>query len=297
MTELYRHIGESTDIPAGDIGVGGREIGYLFGMYKRLTNRFETGVLTGKSLSWGGSQTRTEATGYGTVLFAQRMLQTRGMDLEGQRVMISGAGNVAIYAAEKAEQLGAKVVTVSDSSGWVLDEDGIDVELLKQVKEVERGRLTDYANRKAGVTYHSGSKPWAVGGTVALPCATQNELTSKDAKRLLDGGVKVVAEGANMPCTPNATSLFQDSGVLFAPGKAANAGGVATSALEMSQNAARSSWSFEKVEAELTKIMHNIHDECAQTAEEYGHAGNYVIGANINSFLKVANAMMEQGIV
>lgn len=297
MTELYRHIGENTDIPAGDIGVGGREIGYLFGMYKRLTNRFETGVLTGKSLSWGGSQTRTEATGYGTVLFAQRMLQTRGMDLEGQRVMISGAGNVAIYAAEKAEQLGAKVVTVSDSSGWVLDEDGIDVELLKQVKEVERGRLTDYANRKAGVTYHSGSKPWAVGGTVALPCATQNELTSQDAKRLLDGGVKVVAEGANMPCTPNATSLFQDSGVLFAPGKAANAGGVATSALEMSQNAARSSWSFEKVETELTKIMHNIHDECAQTAEEYGHAGNYVIGANINSFLKVAHAMTEQGIV
>lgn len=297
MTELYRHIGENTDIPAGDIGVGGREIGYLFGMYKRLTNRFETGVLTGKSLSWGGSQTRTEATGYGTVLFAQRMLQTRGMDLEGQRVMISGAGNVAIYAAEKAEQLGAKVVTVSDSSGWVLDEDGIDVELLKQVKEVERGRLTDYANRKAGVTYHSGSKPWAVGGTVALPCATQNELTSQDAKRLLDGGVKVVAEGANMPCTPNATSLFQDSGVLFAPGKAANAGGVATSALEMSQNAARSSWSFEKVETELTKIMHNIHDECAQTAEEYGHADNYVIGANINSFLKVAHAMTEQGIV
>lgn len=297
MTELYRHIGENTDIPAGDIGVGGREIGYLFGMYKRLTNRFETGVLTGKSLSWGGSQTRTEATGYGTVLFAQRMLQTRGMDLEGQRVMISGAGNVAIYAAEKAEQLGAKVVTVSDSSGWVLDEDGIDVELLKQVKEVERGRLTNYANRKAGVTYHSGSKPWAVGGTVALPCATQNELTSQDAKRLLDGGVKVVAEGANMPCTPNATSLFQDSGVLFAPGKAANAGGVATSALEMSQNAARSSWSFEKVETELTKIMHNIHDECAQTAEEYGHAGNYVIGANINSFLKVAHAMTEQGIV
>ena len=297
MTELYRHIGENTDIPAGDIGVGGREIGYLFGMYKRLTNRFETGVLTGKSLSWGGSQTRTEATGYGTVLFAQRMLQTRGMDLEGQRVMISGAGNVAIYAAEKAEQLGAKVVTVSDSSGWVLDEDGSDVELLKQVKEVERGRLTDYANRKAGVTYHSGSKPWAVGGTVALPCATQNELTSQDAKRLLDGGVKVVAEGANMPCTPNATSLFQDSGVLFAPGKAANAGGVATSALEMSQNAARSSWSFEKVETELTKIMHNIHDECAQTAEEYGHAGNYVIGANINSFLKVAHAMTEQGIV
>ncbi|MDU5615258.1 NADP-specific glutamate dehydrogenase [Varibaculum cambriense] len=297
MTELYRHIGEYTDIPAGDIGVGGREIGYLFGMYKRLTNRFETGVLTGKSLSWGGSQARTEATGYGAVLFAQRMLQTRGLDLEGQRVMISGAGNVAIYAAEKAEQLGAKVVTVSDSSGWVLDKDGIDVQLLKQVKEVERARLTEYAKRKPGVTYHSGSKPWAVGGTVALPCATQNELTSQDAKRLLDGGVKVVAEGANMPCTPNATSLFQDSGVLFAPGKAANAGGVATSALEMSQNASRASWSFEKVEKELTKIMHNIHDECAQTAEEYGHAGDYVMGANINSFLKVAHAMMEQGIV
>lgn len=297
MTELYRHIGEYTDIPAGDIGVGGREIGYLFGMYKRLTNRFETGVLTGKSLSWGGSQARPEATGYGTVLFAQRMLQTSGADMEGQRVMISGAGNVAIYAVEKAEQLGAKVVTVSDSSGWVLDEDGIDVQLLKQIKEVERGRLTEYADRKPGVSYHSGSKPWAVGGTVALPCATQNELTSKDAKRLLDGGVKVVAEGANMPCTPNATELFQDSGVLFAPGKAANAGGVATSALEMSQNAARASWSFEKVEKELTKIMHTIHDECAQTAEEYGQAGNYVVGANINSFLKVANAMTEQGIV
>lgn len=297
MTELYRHIGDQTDIPAGDIGVGGREIGYLFGMYKRLTNRFEPGVLTGKSLNWGGSEVRTEATGYGTVLFAQRMLQTKGEDLEGQRVTISGSGNVAIYAAEKAQQLGAKVVTVSDSSGWVLDEDGIDVQLLQQIKEVERGRIKEYADRKAGVKFFSGSRPWGVEADVALPCATQNELDIEDARSLLKNGVKAVAEGANMPTTPDATDLFQQNNVLFAPGKAANAGGVATSALEMQQNAARAKWDFPEAEAQLTKIMHDIHDDCAQTAEEYGFAGDYVKGANIAGFLKVATAMTEQGIV
>lgn len=297
MTELYRHIGEYTDIPAGDIGVGGREIGYLFGMYKRLTNRYETGVLTGKGLLWGGSQTRTEATGYGTVLFAQSMLKTKGEDLEGQRVAISGAGNVAIYAAQKATQLGAKVVTVSDSSGWVLDEAGIDVELLQQVKEVERARLSEYAKRRPGAKYFDQGRPWDVGATVALPCATQNELDENDAKNLLKGGVKAVAEGANMPCTPEATDLFQDSNVLFGPGKAANAGGVATSALEMQQNASRASWTFAQVETELTRIMKEIHDECYATAEAYGKPGDYVSGANISSFLKVAQAMTQQGIV
>lgn len=297
MTELYRHIGDHTDIPAGDIGVGGREIGYLFGMYKRLTNRFEAGVLTGKSLSWGGSQARTEATGYGTVLFAQRMLQTKGEDFDGQRVTISGSGNVAIYAAQKAEALGAKVVTVSDSSGFVLDEDGIDVALLQQIKEVERGRIKEYADRKPGVKFFAGARPWEVESDVALPCATQNELDLNDAKALLSHGVKAVAEGANMPTTPEATELFKSNGVLFGPGKAANAGGVATSALEMEQNAARARWSFEQAEAALTKIMHDIHDDCAATAEEYGKPGDYVAGANITGFLRVANAMTEHGIV
>lgn len=297
MTELYRHIGDQTDIPAGDIGVGGREVGYLFGMYKRLTNRFEAGVLTGKALGWGGSQARTEATGYGTVLFAQRMLQTKGEDLEGQRVAISGSGNVAIYAAEKAQQLGAKVLTVSDSSGWVLDEDGIDVALLQEIKEVKRGRIKEYAEAKAGVKFFSGSRPWEIPCDVALPCATQNELNLEDAKQLLKGGIKAVAEGANMPTTPDATELFQDNQVLFAPGKAANAGGVATSALEMQQNASRAKWSFEKAETELTAIMHQIHDDCFETADSYGQPGNYVVGANISSFLKVAEAMTQQGIV
>ncbi len=297
MTELYRHIGDSTDVPAGDIGVGGREIGFLFGMYKRITNRFEPGVLTGKSLNWGGSQARIEATGYGTVLFAQRMLQQRGEDIEGQRIAISGSGNVAIYAAQKAQLLGGKVVTLSDSSGWILDESGIDIDLVRQIKEVERGRIEQYAKRKPGVEYFSGSRPWGVGATLALPCATQNELDDDDARSLLKGGVKCVAEGANMPSTPQAIALLQDNGVLFGPGKAANAGGVATSALEMQQNAARAQWTFEQTEKQLTAIMHQIHDECIATAEEYGHPGDYVAGANIAGFLKVAQAMTEQGIV
>lgn len=296
MTELYRHIGDHTDVPAGDIGVGGREIGYLFGMYKRLTNRFEPGVLTGKSLKWGGSLARTEATGYGTVLFAQRMLQSKGEDLDGQRVVISGSGNVAIYAAEKTLALGGKPVTLSDSDGWILDEDGIDVELVKQIKEVERGRIKEYAERKPGVQYFSGSRPWSVACDVALPCATQNELNDKDAAELIKNGVKAVAEGANMPSTPDAIDAFQGSGVLFGPGKAANAGGVATSALEMEQNAARAQWSFEQAESKLTQIMHDIHDDCAATAEEYGKPGDYVAGANIAGFIRVADAMIEQGI-
>lgn len=296
MTELYRHIGDHTDIPAGDIGVGGREIGYLFGMYKRLTNRFESGVLTGKSLRWGGSLARTEATGYGTVLFAQSMLRTRGEDLEGKRVAISGSGNVAIYAAQKAQQLGAIPVTLSDSSGWILDEDGIDLDLVKQIKEVKRGRIKEYADAKPNVKYFSGSRPWSVPVDIALPCATQNELSIADAHDLLSHHVQVVAEGANMPSTPDAIALLQESGVLFAPGKAANAGGVAVSALEMEQNASRAHWSFDKTEAKLTEIMKDIHDSTAETAEEYGQPGNYVLGANIAGFLRVAEAMMEQGI-
>ncbi|MDO5747817.1 MAG: NADP-specific glutamate dehydrogenase [Actinomycetaceae bacterium] len=297
MTELYRHIGEQTDVPAGDIGVGGREIGYLFGMYKRLTNRFESGVLTGKSLNWGGSLVRTEATGYGTVLFAQSMLDVKGETLDGKRVVVSGSGNVSIYAVEKAQQLGADVVTVSDSSGWVLDEDGIDVELLKQIKEVERGRIKEYADRKKGVKFFSGSRPWEVPCDIALPCATQNELNDKDAKRLIENGVKAVSEGANMPSTPDAVDMFQEADVLFGPGKAANAGGVATSALEMEQNASRASWSFEKAEGRLTEIMKNIHDDAYATSEEYGRPGDYVLGANITGFERVATAMLEQGIV
>lgn len=297
MTELYRHIGDQTDVPAGDIGVGGREIGYMFGMYKRLTNRFEAGVLTGKSLKWGGSLVRTEATGYGTVLFAQSMLQTKGEELDGKRIAISGSGNVAIYAAEKAIQLGGLPITLSDSSGWILDEDGIDVELVKQIKEVERGRISEYAERKKGVKYFSGSRPWSVPVEVALPCATQNELNLQDAKELVKNGVQAVAEGANMPTTPDATDLFQGSSVLFGPGKAANAGGVATSALEMEQNAARSRWTFAEAEAKLTAIMKDIHDSAAETAEQYGKPGDYVLGANIAGFTRVAEAMMEQGIV
>lgn len=296
MTELYRHIGDKTDVPAGDIGVGGREVGYLFGMYKRLTNRFEAGVLTGKSLKWGGSLARTEATGYGTVLFAQSMLAKIGEQLDGQRVAISGSGNVAIYAVEKCQQLGAKPVTLSDSSGWILDEDGIDLDLVKQIKEVERGRISEYADRKKGVEYHSGSRPWGVKVDIALPCATQNELNLSDAKELVKNGVKAVAEGANMPTTPDATDLFQQSKVLFGPGKAANAGGVATSALEMEQNAARARWTFEEAEAKLTQIMADIHESCYETAEEYGKKGDYVFGANVAGFLRVADAMMEQGI-
>ena len=298
MTELYRHLGEYTDVPAGDIGVGGREIGYLFGQYKRITNRYESGVLTGKGVSWGGSLVRTEATGYGTVLFTEQMLRTRGLSFDGRRVLVSGSGNVAIYAIEKAQQLGGNVVAASDSRGYVLDEKGIDVALLKQVKEVERASIEVYAQRRGnGAVFVPGERVWAVGGDVALPCATQNELDESDAKDLLNAGVVAVAEGANMPTTPEATALFQDAGVLFAPGKAANAGGVATSALEMQQNASRDAWSFDYTADRLAAIMSGIHDRCATTADEYDQPGNYVAGANIAGFLKVADAMLALGVV
>ncbi|UJP40032.1 NADP-specific glutamate dehydrogenase [Cellulomonas palmilytica] len=296
MTELYRHIGEYTDVPAGDIGVGGREIGYLFGQYKRITNRYESGVLTGKGLTWGGSLVRKEATGYGTVLFAESMLNTIGESFDGQRVVVSGAGNVALYAIEKAQQLGAHVVACSDSSGYVLDENGIDLDLLRQVREVERGRVSVYAERR-GAVYVPGRRVWEVGAQVALPCATQNELDEDDARALVESGLKVVAEGANMPTTPKAIALLTDAEVLYAPGKAANAGGVATSALEMQQNASRDSWTFEHTEARLATIMRDIHDRCLTTADEYGVPGSYVAGANIAGFVRVADAMLALGLV
>ncbi|MDP9986892.1 glutamate dehydrogenase (NADP+) [Arthrobacter oryzae] len=297
MTELYRHIGEYTDVPAGDIGVGGREIGYLFGQYKRITNRYESGVLTGKGISWGGSLVRPEATGFGTVIFTQEMLKTRGTSFDGQRVVVSGSGNVAVNAIAKAQALGATVVACSDSSGYVVDEAGIDVELLRTVKEVERGRLEEYAERRAGVSYVDGGSVWDVDATVALPCATQNELDGGAAARLVRSGLLAVGEGANMPSTRDAVAVFQEAGVLFGPGKAANAGGVATSALEMQQNASRDSWSFEHTEERLTEIMVGIHDRCAATADEYGEPGNYVLGANIGGFVKVADAMLTQGLI
>jgi len=298
MTELYRHIGEYTDVPAGDIGVGGREIGYLFGQYKRITNRYESGVLTGKGVSWGGSLVRPEATGYGVVMFVEQMLKTRGLSLDGQRVIVSGSGNVAINAIAKAQELGGKVVACSDSSGYVVDEAGIDVDLLRQIKEHERGRISEYAQRRGGkVSFVAGGSVWDAGANVALPCATQNELSEDDATSLLKSGVVAVAEGANMPCTPKAIEVFQEAGVLFGPGKAANAGGVATSALEMQQNASRDSWSFEHTEQRLSQIMVNIHDRCAATADEYGSPGNYVVGANIGGFVKVADAMLALGVI
>ena len=297
MTELYRHLGEYTDVPAGDIGVGGREIGYLFGQYKRITNRYESGVLTGKGTGWGGSLVRTEATGYGTVLFAQEMLATRGRSFDGLRVAVSGAGNVAIYAIEKAQSLGAKVVTFSDSSAYVVDEAGIDLALLKEIKEVRRGRAADYVAARPGARLITDGRIWDVPVDVALPCATQNELAGDDAKVLINNGVLAVAEGANMPTTPDAAALLQEAGVLFAPGKAANAGGVATSALEMQQNASRDSWTFADTEARLARIMSGIHASCAETAEEYGAPGNYVLGANIAGFRRVADAMLAFGVV
>ena len=297
MTELYRHIGEYTDVPAGDIGVGGREIGYLFGQYKRITNRYESGVLTGKGITWGGSLVRTEATGFGTVFFAQHMLETKGTSFEGKRVVVSGSGNVAIYAMQKAQQLGGHVVACSDSSGYVVDEAGIDVDLVRQVKEVERARIAEYAARRPSAKFVEGARVWELGAHVALPCATQNELDEQDAKALIASGVLAVAEGANMPTTPAAISMLQDAGVLFAPGKAANAGGVATSALEMQQNASRDSWSFEHTEERLARIMSAIHDRCAATADEYGQPGNYVAGANIAGFTKVADAMLALGVI
>ena len=297
MTELSRHIGPNVDVPAGDIGVGGREIGYLFGQYKRLRNSYDAGVLTGKGLAWGGSLVRTEATGYGTVLFAQSMLATRGQSMEGQRVVVSGAGNVAIYAIEKAQALGAKVVTFSDSSGYVVDEDGVDLELLKQVKEVERGRVADYVKRRPSAQLVTGGSIWDVTCSVALPCATQNELNGDAAVRLLRNGCGVVAEGANMPSTPEAVEHFQAAGILYAPGKAANAGGVATSALEMEQNASRSRWDFATAEAKLTGIMADIHHSCLEAADTYGRPGDYVLGANAAGFVRVADVMNAFGII
>jgi glutamate dehydrogenase (NADP+) len=298
MTELYRHLGEYTDVPAGDIGVGGREIGYMFGQYKRLTNRYEAGVLTGKGLAYGGSRARTEATGYGTVYFTQRMLGTRRTDLAGKRVVVSGSGNVAIYAMEKALAYGARIVACSDSSGYVVDEGGIDLALLKQIKEIRRERIAEYARLKGtGSHFIPGGSIWDVPCEVALPCATQNELSGRDAATLVRNGVVAVAEGANMPCTPEAVKVFQDAAVLFAPGKAANAGGVATSALEMQQNASRDSWTFEQAEARLLQIMNDIHDRCHATAEEYGAGGNYVLGANIAGFVRVADAMRAMGVI
>ena len=297
MTELSRHIGPNVDVPAGDIGVGGREIGYLFGQYKRLRNSYDAGVLTGKGLAWGGSLVRTEATGYGTVLFAQSMLATRGQSMEGQRVVVSGAGNVAIYAIEKAQALGAKVVTFSDSSGYVVDEAGVDLALLKQVKEVERGRVADYVKRRPSAQLVTGGSIWDVTCSVALPCATQNELNGDAAVRLLRNGCGVVAEGANMPSTPEAVEHFQAAGILYAPGKAANAGGVATSALEMEQNASRSRWDFATAEAKLTGIMADIHHSCLEAADTYRRPGDYVLGANAAGFVRVADVMNAFGII
>ena len=298
MTELYRHLGEYTDVPAGDVGVGTREIGYLFGQYKRITNRYEAGVLTGKGIAWGGSQARTEATGYGTVFFAEEMVKHVGSTLEGHEVVVSGSGNVAIYAIQKVQQLGGRVVACSDSSGYVVDEDGIDLDLLQDVKEVRRERISAYAEERGGkARFVRDGTIWEVPCQVALPCATQNELDDQAAGTLVRNGVKVVAEGANMPCTPGAVRVFTDSGVLFGPGKAANAGGVATSALEMQQNAARDSWSFEHTEERLGEIMRSIHARCVDTAEEYDRPGDYVFGANAAGFIRVADAMLALGVV
>lgn len=296
MTELFRHIGADTDVPAGDIGTGAREIGYMYGQYKRIRDVYE-GVLTGKGLSYGGSLARREATGYGLLYFTEEMLKANGTDIAGKVVSVSGAGNVAIYAIEKAWQLGAKPVTCSDSTGWVYDPAGIDVELLKEIKEVRRARLTAYAEARPGAIYHEGRGVWSVKADVALPCATQNELTLEDAKTLVANGVIAVAEGANMPTTLDATAYLQEKGVLFAPGKASNAGGVATSALEMSQNSERLQWTFEEVDAKLKNIMVNIFHNLDAAARKYGMAGNYVAGANIAGFAKVADAMEAQGIV
>jgi glutamate dehydrogenase (NADP+) len=300
MTELWRHLGEYTDVPAGDIGVGQREIGYMFGQYKRISNRYESGVLTGKGMTWGGSRVRTEATGYGAVYFVERMLSTRKQGFEGKNVIVSGAGNVAIYTIEKARKLGGRVIACSDSQGYVVDDSssGIDLDLLKEIKEKKRGRLSDYAAaRGAGVTYVPGGRVWDVPADIAMPSATQNELTAQDARTLAKNGVLAVGEGANMPCTPEAVRVFMEAKVLFAPGKAANAGGVATSALEMQQNASRDSWTFEATEQRLAIIMNGIHDRCAEMAEVYGSPGNYVLGANVAGFIRVAEAMRALGIV
>jgi len=297
MNELYRHLGEHTDVPAGDIGVGGREIGYLFGQYRKVTNRHESGMFTGKGTGWGGAEVRTEATGYGAVFFAQEMLAVKGDSFEGKRVGISGSGNVAIYAIQKATQLGAVPVTASDSSGYVVDDAGIDVDLLRQIKEVERARIVEYANRRPSARFVEGGSVWEVPVDIAVPSATQNEVSLADAQALIANGVRAVSEGANMPCVPEAVEAFQKAGVLFAPGKAANAGGVATSALEMSQNASRQRWTFGDSENKLREIMGDIHRASFDAAARYGVEGDYVAGANIAGFERVAAAMLAQGVI
>ena len=297
MDELYRHLGEHTDIPAGDIGVGGREIGYLFGRYRKITNRHESGMFTGKGVAWGGAEVRTEATGYGAVFFLEQMLTRRGLALDGQTAVVSGSGNVALYAIEKLQQLGARPLTASDSSGYIVDENGIDLDLLKQVKEVERARVSVYADRRPGSRYVAGGSVWDVPARFAVPSATQNELDATAAATLVRNGVAAVVEGANMPCTPEAIDVFRDAAVLFAPGKAANAGGVATSALEMSQNASRQRWSFADSEDRLRAIMVAVHDQAFDASERYGSPGDYVVGANTASFVKIADAMLAQGVI
>ena len=297
MTELYRHIGEETDVPAGDIGVGTREIGYLFGQYKRLTHRFEAGVITGKKLNWGGSQVRKEATGYGLVYFVDKMLKDHKKSFDGMKVAISGSGNVAIYAAEKVMQLGGKVIAMSDSSGVIYDENGINIETIKQIKEVERKRIKEYIEHHETATYYEGGNIWEIKTDIALPCAAENEITGKDAETLIKNGVIAVGEGANMPTTLEGIKAFMGAGVLFGPAKAANAGGVATSALEMAQNSRRDVWTFEYTDKRLQEIMENIYVTCKETAEEYGTPGNLLNGANIAGFIKVATAMIDQGVV
>jgi len=297
MNELYRHLGEHTDVPAGDIGVGAREIGYLFGQYRKITNRHESGMFTGKGVQWGGAEVRTEATGYGAVFFAQEMLAVHGERLDGKRVAVSGSGNVAIYAIAKARQLGATPVTASDSSGYIVDDAGIDLDLLRHLKEENRLRISEYVTHRPQARFVEGARPWEVPVDIAIPSATQNELDEHDARALIDGGVRAVAEGANMPSTPAAVAALQAAGVLFGPGKAANAGGVATSALEMSQNAARQRWGFEDSEGKLHAIMRDVHRASFQAAERYGAPGDYVVGANSAGFERVAHAMLAQGVI
>jgi glutamate dehydrogenase (NADP+) len=298
MTELHRHIGEHTDVPAGDIGVGQREIGYLFGQYKRVTNRYESGVITGKGLGYGGARVRTEATGYGCAFFVEEMLRARGTSFDGRQVVVSGSGNVAVYTIEKVQQLGGAVIACSDSSGYVVDEKGVDLGLLKQIKQVERARLDVYAERRGGsAVFVSGGNLWEVPCEVAMPSATQNEIGTADAEALVRSGCLAVGEGANMPTTPGGIRVFREAGVSFGPGKAANAGGVATSALEMQQNAARDSWTFDHSESRLREIMRDIHARCLLAADEYGMPGDYVAGANIDGFRRVADAMLSLGLI
>ncbi|MFV8836035.1 NADP-specific glutamate dehydrogenase [Aquisalimonas sp.] len=297
MTEMYRHLGEYTDVPAGDIGVGQREVGYLFGQYKRMTNRYESGVFTGKGLDWGGSRARKEATGFGTVYFTREMLRARGTDLEGKTCVVSGSGDVAIHAIEKLHALGAKVIACSDSTGMIVDEHGLELDRIRRIKEVERRRIHVYAEEQTRARYIKGGSVWSVPCDVALPCATQNELNGEDARRLVENGCIAVAEGANMPTTPEGIKLFRDAGIAYGPGKAANAGGVATSALEMQQNASRDSWTFHHTEQRLEEIICNIHGNCHDTAAEFGAPGDYVTGANIGGFLKVGHAMVALGLI